>query len=109
MKVIEKTIMPDGTKIQLEDWSDHNTEKFPNLHGLQIGAYPVASHTGKYRWIKDREIFRLTIAMNEYHGYSNTDVKIDFEALKSGEKRLEDLESHFWNGKKDMWYLGTLI
>ena len=30
----------------------------------------------------------------------------DFEALKSGIKSLEDLATHFWNGEKDMWYLG---
>lgn len=106
MKVIEKAIIPDGTEIQLEDWSEHNTEEYPNLYGLQIGAYPIAKHTGKYRLIEDRNTFRLTIAMNEYSGYSNKEVKLDFEALKNGEKRLEELSSHFWNGKKDMWYLG---
>lgn len=106
MKVIEMATMPNGTKIQLEDWSEHNSEEYPNLYGLQIGAYPIARHTGKYRLIEDRENFRLTIAMNEYTGYSNKDVRMDFEALKSGEKRLEDLASHFWNGEKDMWYLG---
>ena len=35
-----------------------------------------------------------------------SDVRADFEALKSGKKSLEDLAAHFWNGKKDMWYLG---
>lgn len=98
--------MPNGTEIQLEDWSEHNTEKYPNLYGLQIGVYPIAKKTGKYRWIDGGQTFRLTISMNEYSGYSNKDVKSDFEALKSGAKSLEDLASHFWNGKKDMWYLG---
>lgn len=106
MKVIEKAIMPDGTEIQLEDWSEHNSEEYPSLHGLQIGAYPIAKHTGKYRFIEDREKFRLTIAMNQYSGYLNKDVRTDFEALRNGEKQLEDLASHFWNGEKDMWYLG---
>ena len=32
-------------------------------------------------------------------------VKADYEALKNGEKNLEDLADHFWNGKKDMYYL----
>lgn len=106
MKVLEMAVMPDGTKIQLEDWSEHNSEKHPNLYGLQIGAYPMAKNTGKYRWVEGGQTFRLTISMNEYTGYSNKDVKSDFEALKSGEKSLEDLASHFWNGEKDMWYLG---
>lgn len=106
MKVVERAVMPNGTEIQLEDWTEHNTEDFPNLYGLQIGAYPIARHTRKYRLIEERDNFRLTIAMNKYSGYSNIDVRTDFKALKTGEKSLEDLASHFWNGKKDMWYLG---
>lgn len=47
--------------------------------------------------------------MNQYTGYSNNDVKADFEALKSGEKSLEDLKNYFWNGEKDMWLLGMNI
>lgn len=106
MKVIERAVMPDGMGIQLEDWSEHNTEEYPNLYGLTIGAYPIARNTGKYRWIEGGKTFRLTIAQNEYSGYSNNDVKLDFESLKNGEKKLNDLSSHFWDGEKNMWYLG---
>lgn len=106
MKVIERAVMPNGTEIQLEDWSEHNIEDFPNLYGLQIGAYPAAKNTGKCRWIEGGQTFRLTIAMNEYADYANKDVRKDYKALKNGEKSLEELASHFWNGKKDMWYLG---
>lgn len=106
MKVIERAFMPNGTKIQLEDWSENNTEEYSNLYGFQIAAYPVAKNTSKYRAIESRKIFRLTIAQNKYNGYSNKDVQVDFEALKSGEKQLEDLASHFWNGEKDMYFLG---
>lgn len=105
MKVIEFAVMPNGTEIVLEDWSDKNTPEYPDLYGLIIGAYPIAKNTGKY-WFRGGEKFRLTISMNQYTGYSNKDVKADFEALKSGEKSLEDLAAHFWNGEKDMWYLG---
>lgn len=42
MKTIERAIMSDGTTIYLEDWSDKNTEEFPDLYGLTIAAYPVA-------------------------------------------------------------------
>ena len=45
MKVIERTTMPDGTEILLEDWSDKNTEQFPDLYGLTIAAYPIAKNT----------------------------------------------------------------
>lgn len=106
MKILEKFILPDGTEIQLEDWSEHNSEEYPDLYGLTIGAYPEAKNTGKYRWVRGGEKFRLTIANNSYAGYMNDDVKSDYEALKNGEKTLQDLSSHFWYGEKDMWYLG---
>lgn len=100
MKVLESAVMPNGTEIQLEDWSDKNTPEYPNLYGIAIGAYPIAKNTGKYRWIEGGQTFRLTISMNQYMGYTNDDVKADFEALKGGKKSLEDLADHFWNGKK---------
>ena len=40
--------------------------------------------------------------------YTNEDIKADFEALKSGQKSLEDFAGHIWNGKKDMNYLGMI-
>lgn len=106
MKILERAIMPDGTKILLEDWSDHNTEEFPDLYGLTIAAYPVAKNAGKYGWIRSGEEFRLSILQNKYWNYSNDDVQADFEALKNGTKSLEDLAVHFNNREKDMWYLG---
>lgn len=106
MKVLECAVMPNGTEIQLEDWSGNNTPEYPNLYGLQIGSYPIAKNTGKWGWVKSGQRFRLAIAMNQNTGYTNDDVKADFEALKSGKKNLEDLATHFWNGEKDMWYLG---
>ena len=109
MKIIERATMPDGTEVQLEDWSDKNTEQFPDLYGLTIGAYPVAKNTGKYGWIRSGESFRLHIPQNKYTGYSDNDVRTDFEALKNGAKTLEDLAAHFWNGEKDMWYLGMNV
>lgn len=109
MKVIEQAVMPNGTEIQLEDWSENNTREYPDLYGLAIGVYPIAKNTGKYRWIESGNKFRLQISMNQCRGYSNDDVKADFEALKSGEKSLEDLADHFWNGKKDMWFLGMNV
>ena len=106
MKVIDRAITPDGINIQLEDWSEYNSEKYPNLYGLSITAYPVAQRTGKNRIIEGGKKFRLTIEFNPYANYLNHDVKADYEGLKSGVKSLEDLATHFWNGEKDMWYLG---
>lgn len=45
-KIIDKTVLSDGTKIQLEDWHSENSEKYPDLYGYMIGAYPKAK---KYR------------------------------------------------------------
>lgn len=51
MKIIEKAIMPDGTSVQLEDWSGNNTKEYPDLYGLEIGAYPIAKNSYT-TWIK---------------------------------------------------------
>lgn len=101
--------MPDGTHIQLEDWSEHNSEKYPDLYGFTIGAYPIAQRTGKYRFVEGGRPFRLTIACNEYAGYNSGKVFVDYIALVEGEKTLEDLAEHFWYGEKDMWYLGMSV
>lgn len=108
MEIIERAVMPNGTEIQLEDWSSQNTLEYPNLYGLTIGAYPIAKNTGRGRWVESGERFRLTISYNNHSGYSNDDVKADFTALKNGKKHLEDLAARFWNGKKDMYYLGMI-
>ena len=96
MKVIDKAVIRNGIEIQLEDWES----------GLQIGAYPIAKNNSTF--IRKGENFRLTIASNQYMNYTDENVKADFEALKNGEKVLEDLYKHFWNGKKDMYYLGMI-
>ena len=101
-----RALTPDGIEIQLEDWSESNTEQYPDLYGLTIGAYPIAKNTSKYRLVQGGKKFRLSISQNKYKNYTNENVKTDFEALKNGEKKLEDLSKHFWYGEKDMWYLG---
>ena len=94
MKVIERAKTPDGIDIQLEDWSGE----------LTIGAYPIAKASRTFQRAGDR--FRLTIASNEYSGYTNEKVKADYEALKTGEKTLEDLSEHFWYSNDDKRLLG---
>lgn len=96
MKILEKSIMPNGTEIQLEDWSGK----------LSIGAYPIAKNG--YGFVKHGEKFCLTISENQYIGYTNDDVRADFEKLKSDEKQLEDMTHLFWNGKKDAIMLGIV-
>lgn len=97
MRIIKKGIMPNGTKIQLEEWSDS---------GLVIGAYPVAKNSGSYGFVIAGRTFRLTIAESSFTNYLCEDVVADYDALVCGKKTLEDLAAHFWNGDKDKWYLG---
>ena len=108
MKVIDKTAMADGTKVQLEDWHENNTPDFPKLYGYTIGAYPVAKNTGKYGWGETGKPFRLTISRNEYRGYTDDMVLTDYEALKNGTKTLLDLREWFYCGKRDEFYLGLI-
>lgn len=106
LNILDKSVMPDGTEIQLEDWSDRNSDKNPSLYGLTIGAYPIAQRTGKFGWKQGGKRFRLTIACNSYMGYLDEEVRSDYDALKIGSKTLQDLFEHFWNRKWDMWCLG---
>lgn len=101
MKIIDKSVMPNGTRIQLEDWRDPKSDS-DQLYDLMIGAYPIAKRTGKYETIKKGRTFRLSISQN----YDDGMIVADYIALKNGVKRLEDLSDHFWNEEKDMWYLG---
>ena len=70
MKIIEKSKMPDGTKIQLEDWHDKNTKDYMDLYGYEIGAYPVATNSGCCGWVKSGEKFRISISYNKYANYN---------------------------------------
>ena len=108
MEILDRAVMPDGTKIQLEDWHSENTEKYPDLHGYIIGAYPIAKNTNKRGLIKTGERFRLCIDRNEYAKYTDDMVLADYEALKNGTKTLADLRELFWNREKDAFYLGLI-
>ena len=104
MKVVRKAKTPDGVDIQLEDWTEN-----ASVNDYAIGVYPMAQRSGKWGWIRGGERFRISIHTNEYKGYFHDDLVQDFEALKSGEKKVEDLAEHFWNGEKDMWFLGMNV
>lgn len=108
LKIIDSAVLPDGTKIQLEDWHSENTKEYPNLHGYAIGAYPIAKNTNKRGLIETGNRFRLSIDRNEYAKYTDDMVLADYEALKNGTKTLADLREHFWNREKDAFYLGLI-
>ena len=100
MKVIEKSVTPFGTAIQLEDWDG----SYPSAYRYMIAAYPIAENSDKFS--KKGEFFRISISANECMNYTDDDVLYDYEALKSGEKTLADLREHFWNKKSDCYRLG---
>lgn len=100
MVVLERGIMPDGTKIQLENW--RNTFGDDNLG---IAAYPVAKRS--VGWFAEKgKHFRLQISANKYFNYFNEMVNADYLALIEGKKRLEDLNEHFDYLNRDMYALG---
>ncbi len=90
-----KTTMPDGTEIQLEDWSN----EFPSSTNLwwAVGAYPVAKHSsGRLFGPRRNQEFRLTISFAE-----ESDARECFRKLESGEAELLDYRDKFWNGERD--------
>ena len=64
MQIIDRAVMADGTKIQLEDWHSENSEKYPDLHGYTIGAYPIAKNT-KFGNHTDKNGDMLPLTENE--------------------------------------------
>lgn len=105
-EIIKRDIMPDGTRIQLEDWHSENTEEYPNLYGYSIGAYPIAKNTGKHGFVRSGDTFRLGISRNEYAKYTDEMVLADYESLVNGNKMLSDLQEHFHYKQRDSYYLG---
>lgn len=100
MVVKERNIMPDGTNIQIEDWK----EDYPGVHDtFIIAAYPKAKNTGKHSWVKKGDPFRLELS----RGFKTDEFVQDlFEKLVQGKTTLEELAVHYWNGDKDMYYMG---
>lgn len=100
MKIIKKTKMPNGTDIQIEDWR----EDYPFLKVFDIGVYPNAKNSSKYRFIYANETFRLTLTGFE----SNKQVEKIFNQLEKGKIKLEELSEYFQNGNRDKFYLGLV-
>lgn len=92
MRVLEKRKTPDDVKIQLEDWEGE----------YHIGAYPIAQNYGKWL-INKGETFRLTL-----YPRKGEDMVEIFEELEKGDVSLEELAELYWNGEKDMYYMGLI-
>lgn len=103
-KILRRDVLPDGTKIQLEDWSPCNTKEFPNLYGYTIGAYPIAK--GDTWFIRRGKTFRLTISHNPYADYTGDKILQDYDDLLNGNKTLEDLAEHYYDTTKAKYLMG---
>lgn len=99
MKILNKSQMPDGTNIQIEDWKD--VYSFMDIY--VIGTYPKSkAESDKYFGIHRGETFRL-----ELNNFSNNDEVISiFNKLEKGEIKLEQLQEHFRECYKDSYCLG---
>lgn len=82
MRIVAKATMPNGTNIQLEDWSE-NYEHLKNE--LVLAAFPTANRSVKGAFMpKEGEKFRASFY------FSNTKTEEIFNALKKGTNKLSD-------------------
>lgn len=100
MKIIKRSLMPDGTDIQIEDWRNDYPTVFKTI---SIAAYPKAKYGSRSGFIQRGKSFRLSMDIN---WSSNNEVLAIFKCLENGEILLEDLGEHYWNGDKDKFYMG---
>ena len=100
MKILKKGKMPDGTKIQIEDWK----EDYSFMNVCVIGTYPIAVNTSKNSLIRAGDTFRLELSRFK----SNKEVEDIFTKLENGKLELKDLSDNFNLGHTDKFYLGLV-
>lgn len=97
MQVITVNSMPDGTKIQIEDWSEDYDFHAQNS---TIGAYPIAQVNGKQFYSPKRgRTFRLS-----FNFFDEAEARKAFDELLKGEKQLIDFKKHV-NNKRLLEFL----
>ena len=105
MKIIDKAVTPDGTKIELHDLSGKH--KLPDYNGMTINFCTIAKNTfpeGNGWYSQKGEEFSSCVY--SWGDYTKDMLKNDYEALKNGTKTLADLKEHFWNHQRDCFALG---
>ena len=87
MKIIKKGVMPNGTKIQIEDWHDDYPSIFPANDC--VAAYPIAKESRlrytSYCYPHMGKPFRL-----HFNFHSTSAAEQAFQALQSGEKSFAE-------------------
>ena len=100
MEVVIRSTMPDGTKIQIENWK----RDFPGVFTTYtLAAYPKSKVD--HNFIRKNESFRLDMC-REFQ--SDDEVRDTYEKLKRGEITLESLDKHYYNGDRDRYYMGLV-
>ena len=100
MKILKKSQMPDGTKIQIEDWK----KDYTFIKTLSIGTYPIAKNSSKDNLIQAKQTFRLELTNFE----NDEQVQNIFHQLELGKIFLQDLNKYFYNEEKDKFLLSIL-
>lgn len=95
MEIINKSKMPDGTKIQIENWK----KDYEFIKTFYIAAYPIAKESDDFM-IKRNSTFRLELSNFE----SDNEVFDLFNKLDKGLISLKDCVKYFDN-KEEISYL----
>ena len=87
MKILERTILTDGTAIQREDWSrDYGFM----AEGTTVAAYHIAKESGDGCFSPKRgETFRIAIDFE-----CEKDAIACFQSLLNGSKQIKDYAEH---------------
>ena len=95
MQIIRKETTPNGTDIQIEDWSEDYPGTFKK--NATIGFYPMALNSiyhdeGFPEYPKRGETFR-----SEFDFNTEEEAKEAFDSLQSGEKSFMDFLDNYSN------------
>lgn len=88
MKVLQKGTLPDGTKIQIEDWS----QTYANMpYAGTVATYPTATQSGDQNRFEPQRGDKFRLAFD----FESTEAAAKcFEQLTSGKMQLADFAEH---------------
>lgn len=100
MKIIKKSITPNGEHIQIESWK----EDYSCFDTYLIATYPTMKKQPISKKVYGMEIgkpFRVEIS----RGFTSDDEVLQvFQQLENGEKNIKDFREKFW----DLWCIECL-
>lgn len=87
MKILQKGTMPNGTKIQIEDWSKDYNFKF---YSSTLASYPISktNHKGSFA-PKEGKLYRFAFDFK-----TEEEAKNAFNSLIKGNKSLLDYKEY---------------